>query len=67
MAAPDVLMLGLQVLFTHVRHTPGLKDRLPVMVHVNYHPEKHQRMLALIQHYLHHDSKPMMAFPNGSQ
>ena len=38
-----------------------------LVLQVNYHPEKHARMLALAQHYLHDDSKALMAFPNGSQ
>ena len=40
-----------------------------MMMHpkVNFHPDKHARMLALAKHYLQGDSKELMAFPDGSE
>ena len=34
---------------------------------VNYHPDKHARMMALAKHYVQGESADLMAFPNGSQ
>ena len=56
-----------KVMFTTVRHDSSLSSRLPVMVHVNYHPDKHARMLALVQKYVHGKAHALDSFPNGSQ
>lgn len=52
------------------RFIPGrlaASDALPVMVHMNYHPDKHRRMLCLIERY--HDGKVGACddMPGGSE
>ena len=52
------------------RFIPGreaARDTLPVMVHMNYHPDKHKRMLCLIDRY--HGGKPGACdgMPGGSE
>ena len=47
--------LNTKLLFKYMRHDPQLGDaaqHLPVTCHVNYHPEKEQRMRASSQFYL---------------
>ena len=56
-----------KVLFTRVRKDRALSSRLPVMVHVNYHPDKHPRMLAIVQRYVHSNAHALDRFPDGSQ
>ncbi|KAK9797806.1 hypothetical protein WJX73_009375 [Symbiochloris irregularis] len=56
-----------KVLFTRVRHDSALSSRLPAMVHVNYHPDKHARMLAIVERYVHGKQHALDGFPNGSQ
>ena len=45
----------------------GPEETLPVMVHMNYHPDKHKRMLCLIERY--HEGKPEACdtMPGGSE
>ena len=39
----------------------------PVMVHVNYHPDKYERMVAIIKRYVDGDRKALDPFPGGSE
>eukprot|EP00898_Chlorokybus_atmophyticus_P007227 jgi/Chlat1/7505/Chrsp61S07005 len=39
----------------------------PVMVHMNYHPDKHKRMLCLIDRYVHGKVDACDNFPGGSE
>lgn len=50
-----------------VRHDPRYDDHVPVMVHVNYHPDKHPRMLAIVKRYVDGDAKALTPFPSGSE
>lgn len=55
-------------LFKDVRHRS--KDRqpaMPVMVHINYHPDKHERMRAVVQYYVDGDEHALDRFPGGSE
>ena len=55
-----------KTLFTHVRYDTELAARLPVMVHVNYHSTKHERMKAIERRYVFGDKQALDKFPNGS-
>lgn len=55
-----------KVLFKDVRKrskSPGN----PVTVHINYHPDKHERMKAVFKYYLDGDKKALDPFPGGSE
>mmetsp|Transcript_23 Transcript_23/g.50 ORF Transcript_23/g.50 Transcript_23/m.50 type:complete len:368 (+) Transcript_23:166-1269(+) len=53
-------------LFKDVRYRPQ-KPPKPVMVHVNYHPDKHARMKAVFAYYKHGDLHALDPFPGGSE
>ena len=40
---------------------------LPVMIHVNYHPDKHERMLGVVRYFLGGDREALDGFPDGSE
>jgi len=50
-----------------VRHDSRYDDHVPVTVHVNYHPDKHPRMLAIVKRYVDGDTKALTPFPSGSE
>eukprot|EP00882_Tetradesmus_deserticola_P004912 GHRQ01005175.1.p1 GENE.GHRQ01005175.1~~GHRQ01005175.1.p1 ORF type:complete len:388 (+),score=152.53 GHRQ01005175.1:322-1485(+) len=56
-----------KVLFKDVRHRPAGSSAMPVMVHINYHPDKHDRMKAVFKYYLDNDSNALAPFPGGSE
>jgi len=57
-----------KVLFKHLRHDAGLYPSAePVMVHVNYHPDKLERMLAVVKRYVDGDKNALDRFPDGSE
>jgi hypothetical protein len=59
--------MNTKVLFKDVRHRPAdQRPAMPVMVHVNYHPDKHQRMKAIFKYYLDKDEHALDSFPGGS-
>ena len=53
-------------LFKHYR-TGRHKDVRPVMVHVNYHPDKWDRMKAVIAYYDGGNKQALRPFPVGSE
>ncbi|KAA6429118.1 MAG: hypothetical protein FRX49_01227 [Trebouxia sp. A1-2] len=55
-----------KTLFTVVRKDESLRKYQPVTIHVNYHPDKHPRMLAVVQRYVDGDMQALNAFPDGS-
>lgn len=57
-----------KVLFTRVRHGDAATARRhpPTMLHVNYHPDKHPRMLAAVAWYGGEEGA-LDAFPDGSE
>ena len=55
-----------KTLFKHIRTDPARRNVKPFMVHVNYHPNKEERMKALEAHYTAGDSAAFDAFPVGS-
>ncbi|KAG2497438.1 hypothetical protein HYH03_004593 [Edaphochlamys debaryana] len=55
-------------LFKDIRHRPkGQQPPLPVMVHINYHPDKHDRMKAVVKYFLEGDEHALDRFPGGSE
>ena len=56
-----------KVLFKEVRHQQRSAQIVPVMIHVNYHPDKYERMLAAIKYYVDGDDKALQSFPSGSE
>ncbi|GJP67302.1 hypothetical protein CLOP_g24135 [Closterium sp. NIES-67] len=56
-----------KVLFKQVRKEPGrFAGFTPVSVHVNYHPEKEARLVALIDYYVNGNKGALDPFPDGS-
>ncbi|KAH9611052.1 hypothetical protein KSS87_018955 [Heliosperma pusillum] len=56
-----------KVLFKTVRKDPNLKKFKPVIIHVNYHPDKLPRMKAVIEYYLDGKQNALDSFPDGSE
>jgi len=56
-----------KVLFKFWRHKPHTQQQKPVMVHINYHPDKHNRMLAVIKYFFDSDPRALDKFPGGSE
>ncbi|XP_047950553.1 arabinosyltransferase RRA3 [Salvia hispanica] len=61
------LFMNSKVLFKTVRKDAALKKIKPVIVHVNYHPDKYPRMQAVIDFYLNGKQDALDPFPDGSQ
>ncbi|KAH6778805.1 Nucleotide-diphospho-sugar transferase family protein [Perilla frutescens var. hirtella] len=61
------LFMNSKVLFKTVRKDDTLKKIKPVIVHVNYHPDKYPRMLAVVDFYLNGKQDALEPFPDGSQ
>jgi hypothetical protein len=60
-------ILPVQVFFKRWRHMDAAKRPKPVMVHLNYHPNKEERMDTIIKYFRGGDAGPMMKLPGGSQ
>ncbi|GIL62084.1 hypothetical protein Vafri_16376 [Volvox africanus] len=55
-------------LFKDIRHrSKDQQPPLPVMVHINYHPDKHERLKAVIQYYIGGNEHALDSFPGGSE
>lgn len=55
-------------LFAILRHDPAEMERSrPVMVHVNYHPDKLPRMLAVVDYWRNGNRGALAPFPDGSE
>lgn len=60
--------MNTKVLFKDVRHRPKAdQPPMPVTVHVNYHPNKFERMKAIFKFYLKSDEHALDTFPDGSE
>lgn len=55
-----------KILFKYVRFNLRMKKHVPVLVHVNYHPDKFVRMEAIEDYYLRHNLHALDHFPVGS-
>ncbi|KAG2303306.1 hypothetical protein Bca52824_031957 [Brassica carinata] len=57
-----------KVLFKTVRKDQDLKKKVkPVIVHVNYHPDKLNRMQAVVEFYVNGKQDALDSFPDGSE
>lgn len=61
------LLMNSKVLFKTVRKDAGLKKLKPVIVHLNYHPNKLERMKAVIEFYVNGKQDALDHFPDGSE
>ncbi|KAG7590183.1 Nucleotide-diphospho-sugar transferase [Arabidopsis suecica] len=55
-----------KVLFKTVRKNHELKKLKPVIVHLNYHPDKLERMQAVVEFYVNGKQDALDSFPDGS-
>ena len=55
-----------KVLFKTVRQDANLRKLKPVIVHVNYHPDKLPRMKAVVEFYVNGNHDALNSFPVGS-
>lgn len=60
------LFLNSKVLFKAVRKDAKLNKIKPVIVHVNYHPDKLPRMKAIVDFYVNGKQDALSPFPDGS-
>ncbi|XP_044474789.1 arabinosyltransferase RRA3-like [Mangifera indica] len=61
------LFMNSKVLFKTVRKDDKLKKLKPVIIHVNYHPDKLPRMQAIVEYYVNGKQDALDAFPDGSE
>eukprot|EP00899_Mesostigma_viride_P013557 jgi/Mesvir1/22201/Mv18797-RA.1 len=62
-----MLFMNSKTLFKYVRGVRKYHDHRPVMIHVNYHPDKHERMKAIVKYYREGDVHALDRFPVGSE
>ncbi|KAJ4966000.1 hypothetical protein NE237_017849 [Protea cynaroides] len=60
------LFMNSKVLFKTVRKDKKLSKFKPVIIHVNYHPDKLSRMIAVVDFYVNRDLNALKRFPDGS-
>lgn len=60
------LFMNSKVLFKTVRQDSRLSKLKPVIVHVNYHPDKLPRMKAVVEYYVNGKQDALKPFPVGS-
>lgn len=60
------LFMNSKVLFKTVRKDANLSKLKPVIVHVNYHPDKLPRMKAVVEYYVNGKQDALKPFPDGS-
>ncbi|KAI8025789.1 Arabinosyltransferase RRA3 [Camellia lanceoleosa] len=60
------LFMNSKVLFKTVRKDANLSKLKPVIVHVNYHPDKLPRMKAVVEYYVNGKQDALKPFPEGS-
>ncbi|KAK9286914.1 hypothetical protein L1049_015321 [Liquidambar formosana] len=60
------LFMNSKVLFKTVRKDAKLRKLRPVIVHVNYHPDKLPRMKAVVEFYVNGNQHALERFPDGS-
>jgi len=61
------LFMNSKVLFKTVRKDERLKKLKPVIVHLNYHPDKLLRMKAVVEFYVNGKQDALEPFPEGSE
>ncbi|KAK7257926.1 hypothetical protein RIF29_32258 [Crotalaria pallida] len=61
------LFMNSKVLFKTVRNDASLSKLKPVIIHVNYHPDKLPRMKAIVEYYVNGNQEALKSFPEGSE
>lgn len=61
-----VLFMNSKTLFKYIRKNEHYAGVLPVVVHLNYHPDKWERMKAVVDFYHNGNLIALDAFPDGS-
>ncbi|CAI9104477.1 OLC1v1003156C1 [Oldenlandia corymbosa var. corymbosa] len=61
------LFMNSKVLFKTVRKDAKLRKLKPVIVHLNYHPDKLERMKAVVEYYVNGKHNALEPFPLGSE
>lgn len=61
------LFMNSKVLFKTVRKDAQLSKLKPVIVHINYHPDKLPRMKAVVDYYVNGKRNALKSFPDGSK
>ncbi|XXG45560.1 hypothetical protein AAC387_Pa02g0614 [Persea americana] len=61
------LFMNSKVLFKTVRKDANLSKLKPVIIHVNYHPDKLPRMKAIVEFYVNGNQDALKPFPDGSE
>ena len=62
-----LMTMHTSLLLCQVRHDARYESLRPVMIHVNYHPDKHARMLAVVDYYINNRKSALQPFPDGSE
>ncbi|XP_061354870.1 arabinosyltransferase RRA3-like isoform X1 [Gastrolobium bilobum] len=62
-----LLFMNSKVLFKTVRNDDRLSKLKPVIIHVNYHPDKLPRMKAIVEYYVNGKQDALKPFPEGSE
>ncbi|OMO73777.1 Reticulon [Corchorus capsularis] len=60
------LFMNSKVLFKTVRKNARLSKLKPVIIHINYHPNKLERMKAVVEFYVNGNQDALKGFPDGS-
>ena len=60
------LFMNSKVLFKTVRNDANLSKLKPVIIHVNYQPDKLPRMKAIVEYYVNGKQDALKPFPDGS-
>ncbi|XP_057788326.1 arabinosyltransferase RRA3-like isoform X2 [Salvia miltiorrhiza] len=60
------MFMNSKVLFKTVRKNPQLRKLKPVIIHINYHPDKLWRMKAVVDYYVNGKQDALESFPDGS-
>ncbi|KAL9253322.1 Arabinosyltransferase RRA3-like protein [Drosera capensis] len=60
------LFMNSEVLFKTVRNDDRLRKLMPVIVHVNYHPDKLPRMKAVVDFYVNGKQNALQSFPRNT-
>lgn len=60
------LFMNSKVLFKMVRKDANLSKLKPVIIHINYHPDKLPRMKAVVEFYVNGKKDALDGFPDGS-
>ncbi|XP_042509368.1 arabinosyltransferase RRA2-like [Macadamia integrifolia] len=60
------LFMNSKVLFKTLRKDAKLRKLKPVIIHVNYHPDKLPRMKAVVNFYVNRKQDALKPFPDGS-